>query len=168
MPDLHSTQRYLQQKSNSDSLSISSTRFPILVLAIAYTLFVIYGSLVPLNFQHHSWQEAVETFKNIRYLNLGIGSRADWVRNIEANPRFQAQVGRRKFQARLSALSSENAGELMVKFYRAKPAYTRSVMAMVGMKFEGEEELRKIASQLKLFAVKPELSSPPISTKPRK
>ena len=82
MPDLHSTQKYPQQKSNSDSLSISSARFFILVLAIAYTLFVIYGSLVPLNFQHHSWHEAVEAFKNIRYLNLGIGSRADWVANI--------------------------------------------------------------------------------------
>jgi VanZ family protein len=82
MPDLHSTPKYLQQKSNSDSPSIASTRFPILVLAIAYTLFVIYGSLVPLNFQHHSWDEAVEAFKNIRYLNLGIGSRADWVANI--------------------------------------------------------------------------------------
>jgi VanZ family protein len=82
MPDLHSTPKYPQQKSNSDSLSISSSRYPILVLAIAYTLFVIYGSLVPLNFQHHSWDEAVEAFKNIRYLNLGIGSRADWVANI--------------------------------------------------------------------------------------
>lgn len=82
MPDLHSTPKYLQQKSNSDSLSISSARFSMLVLAIAYTLFVIYGSLVPLNFQHHSWHEAVEAFKNIRYLDLGIGSRADWVANI--------------------------------------------------------------------------------------
>ncbi len=82
MPDLHSTPKYLQQKSNNGSLSVSSTRFSILVLAIAYTLFVIYGSLVPLNFQHHSWHEAVKAFKNIRYLNLGIGSRADWVANI--------------------------------------------------------------------------------------
>ena len=82
MPDLHATPKYLQQKSGDDSLSISSSRFSILVLAVAYTLFVIYGSLVPLNFQHHSWQEASEAFKNIRYLNLGIGSRADWVANI--------------------------------------------------------------------------------------
>jgi VanZ family protein len=82
MPNLHSNPKYLLQKSNSDSLRISFSRFPILILAIAYTLFVIYGSLVPLNFQHYSWQEASEVFKNIRYLNLGIGSRADWVANI--------------------------------------------------------------------------------------
>lgn len=82
MLDLHTTPKHLKQKSGGDTLSISSARFSILVLAIAYTLFVIYGSLVPLNFQHHSWQEASEAFKNIRYLNLGIGSRADWVANI--------------------------------------------------------------------------------------
>ena len=90
------------------------------------------------------------------YIEAAYGSRADWVRNIEAHPRFQAQVGRRKFFANLAPLSADEAGEMMVKFYRAKPAYTRSVMAMVGMKFEGEEELRKIASNLALFAVLPE------------
>ena len=90
------------------------------------------------------------------YIEAAYGDRADWVKNIEANPLFQAQVRRRKFTARLIALTGFEAGELMVKFYRAKPAYTRSVMAMVGMKFEGEEELRNLASQLKLFSVKPE------------
>lgn len=82
MPDLRANPRHLDQKAGAGSLDISSARFSILVLAVAYTLFVIYGSLVPLNFQHHSWQEASEAFKNIRYLNLGIASRADWVANI--------------------------------------------------------------------------------------
>lgn len=82
MPDLHANPKHLKQKPDAGSLDISSARFSILALAVAYTLFVIYGSLVPLNFQHHSWQEASEAFKNIRYLNLGIGSRADWVANI--------------------------------------------------------------------------------------
>lgn len=90
------------------------------------------------------------------YIEAAYGSRADWVRNIESNPRFQAQVRRRKFFAHLTSLSSGEAGEMMVNFYRTKPAYTRSIMAMVGMKFEGEEELRKIASKLTLFAVHPE------------
>ena len=54
----------------------------ILVLALAYLAFSIYGSLVPLNFSPHPVSQAWGTFKNIRYLNLGIGSRADWVANI--------------------------------------------------------------------------------------
>ena len=82
MPELHANQKHLKQNPDAGSLDMSSARFPILALAIAYTLFVIYGSLVPLNFQHHSWQEASEAFRNIRYLNLEIGNRADWVANI--------------------------------------------------------------------------------------
>lgn len=82
MSDLHVTTKYFQKKSDDDSLSISTSRFPILALAIAYTLFVIYGSLVPLNFKPHSLSEAFEAFSNIRYLDLKIGNRADWVANI--------------------------------------------------------------------------------------
>ena len=77
MSDLHVSPKHLKQKPDAGSLNISSARFSILALAVAYTLFVIYGSLVPLNFQHHSLQEASKAFKNIRYLNLGIGSHED-------------------------------------------------------------------------------------------
>jgi VanZ family protein len=82
MPELHANQKHLTQNPDAGPLNLSSTRFPMLALAIAYTLFVIYGSLVPLDFQHHSWQDASDAFKSIRYLNLGVGSRADWVANI--------------------------------------------------------------------------------------
>lgn len=90
------------------------------------------------------------------YIEAAYGARADWYKNIQANPLFEAQVGRRKFNARAGKLTSDNAAEALVQFYRRKPAYTRSVMAMVGMKFEGEDELRKIAGKLSLLAVKPE------------
>jgi len=98
------------------------------------------------------YNKATDTY----YIEAAYGSRADWFRNIQANPRFEAKVGRRKFHATASPLESTDAGELMVQFYRAKPAYTRSVMAMVGMKFEGEDELRTLGSKLMLLAVHPE------------
>ena len=94
------------------------------------------------------------------FIEAAYGSRADWYRNMQANPIFDARVGRRKFKARAMPLSNEGAGELMVQFYRKKPAYTRSVMAMVGMKFENEEQLRTLGSKLTLLAVKPESSIP--------
>ncbi len=90
------------------------------------------------------------------FVEVAYGSRADWYRNIQANPLFKAHVGRRKFQARAATLANADAGEIMVQFFRRKPAYTRSVMAMVGMKFEGEEELRALGSKLTLLAVHPE------------
>jgi len=82
MPDLHTSPKHLKQKPGVGSLDMSFAHFPMLSLAVAYTLFVIYGSLVPLNFQAHSWREASEAFSNIRYLDLEIGNRADWVANI--------------------------------------------------------------------------------------
>jgi glycopeptide antibiotics resistance protein len=47
-----------------------------------YSVFVIYGSLVPLQFHARPLREAWEYFERIPYLDLGIGSRADWVANI--------------------------------------------------------------------------------------
>ena len=50
--------------------------------ALLYSVFVIYGSLVPLEFHAIPWDEAVTRFTAIPFLNLGIGSRADWVANL--------------------------------------------------------------------------------------
>jgi len=90
------------------------------------------------------------------YIEAAYGAHADWYKNIQSNPIFEAQVGRRKFKARAGALTNEGAGEMLVQFYRQKPAYTRSVMAMAGMKFKDEDELRVIGKDLTLLAVKPE------------
>ena len=90
------------------------------------------------------------------YIEAAYGARADWYRNMQSHPVFEAQVGRRKFHARAAPLSSADTGEMLVQFFRRKPAYTRSVMAMVGMKFKDEDELRTLGSNLTLLAVYPE------------
>jgi deazaflavin-dependent oxidoreductase (nitroreductase family) len=98
------------------------------------------------------YDKATDTY----YVEAAYGARADWYRNMQSNPVFEAKVGRRKFKARAGALTTDGAGELLVRFYRSKPAYTRSVMAMAGMKFKDEDELRVIAGNIMLLAVKPE------------
>ena len=75
-----STQPY--RRPYPDEVDNTGARHFLLLLAFAYTAFVIYGSLVPLHFHRLSWEEAWALFLDIRYLNLGIGSRADWVANI--------------------------------------------------------------------------------------
>ena len=92
---------------------------------------------------------------DIYYIEAAYGSRADWFRNIKANPIFEAQVGRRKFKASAEELTEKDTGETLVQFFRRKPGYTRSVMAMVGIKFKDEDELRKLGKNLTLLAVKP-------------
>jgi VanZ family protein len=47
-----------------------------------YSLFVIYGSLVPLELRDLPVETAISQFKNIPYLNLDAESRADWIANI--------------------------------------------------------------------------------------
>ena len=54
----------------------------LLISFFAYLAFVIYGSLVPLQYIPISFEQALQQFSQIRYLDLGIESRADWVANI--------------------------------------------------------------------------------------
>jgi VanZ family protein len=49
---------------------------------LAYLAFVVYGSLVPLDFHPRPLEAALKDFYHIRYLKLGVTSRADWVANI--------------------------------------------------------------------------------------
>ncbi len=52
------------------------------IVALAYTVFVIYGSLVPLDYHAIPLDEALSRFRQIPFLRLGIASRADWVANL--------------------------------------------------------------------------------------
>ncbi len=54
----------------------------LLTTLVAYLVFVIYGSLVPLDFRPVALDAALARFQAIPYLDLGIGSRADWVANL--------------------------------------------------------------------------------------
>jgi glycopeptide antibiotics resistance protein len=54
----------------------------LLWIGLLYLVFVIYGSLVPLHYQALPWDAAVAKFRAIPFLELGIGSRADWVANL--------------------------------------------------------------------------------------
>jgi len=57
-------------------------RVHLLAAAFILTLLAIYGSFVPLEFSHLSWAAAIEQFKNLPYLDLGVYRRADWVANL--------------------------------------------------------------------------------------
>lgn len=67
---------------NSGVKSPGNPRALLWLIALGYTVFVIYGSLVPLKFHALPWDVAVARFSAIPFLKLGIGSRADWVANL--------------------------------------------------------------------------------------
>ncbi len=53
-----------------------------LVAALGFTLLAVYGSFVPLAYRAISLSEAVERFRAVPYLDLGVYSRADFVANL--------------------------------------------------------------------------------------
>lgn len=67
---------------NSEANLSNNSQRVLWALAITYLIFVIYGSLVPLHFVPVPFNQAIERFKQIPFLDLGIGSRADWVANL--------------------------------------------------------------------------------------
>lgn len=46
-----------------------------------YVGFVIYGSLVPLDFHYLPWEQALDSFRTIKLLDVGAQGRADWLSN---------------------------------------------------------------------------------------
>ena len=50
-------------------------------LLLAYTAFIVYGSLVPLDFNPLPLDEAWRRFQAMPFLRLGVESRADWIAN---------------------------------------------------------------------------------------
>jgi VanZ family protein len=50
-------------------------------LFLAYAVFVVYGSLVPLDFRPQPLDVALQHFQHIPWLDIGLGGRADWVAN---------------------------------------------------------------------------------------
>ncbi len=60
----------------------SGARGSLAIAAACYLLFVVYGSLVPVDYHPRPLDAAWRAFLGTRYLDLGVGSRADWVANI--------------------------------------------------------------------------------------
>ena len=72
----------MQPRHSPAKVKILEGRFLLFRVALAYLIFALYGSLVPLEFVPRPLPEAWAKFLNIPQLQLGIGSRADWVANI--------------------------------------------------------------------------------------
>jgi VanZ family protein len=69
-------------REGSRRLKVDTTRRRLFVFFVVYLIFVIYGSLVPLAFNAMPFDSAWQRFLSIPWLDLGPGSRADWVANI--------------------------------------------------------------------------------------
>ena len=70
--------------SNSSVAHLPENQIRPLLMGLTglYLLFVIYGSLVPLHYVAIPFEQALDRFLQMPFLDLGIASRADWVANL--------------------------------------------------------------------------------------
>ena len=74
------------------------------------------------------------------------GRRADFVRNIEADPRVEVWHRGSRHRATARPLEEADAAIFAVDLYRRRPGYLRAVYRMLGERIESEEDVRRLAS----------------------
>ena len=66
----------------SEPATMILNRRQLLWFSLAYIVFIIYGSLVPLTFQELPWDEAVDRFQKVLAEPIVVQHRSDWLANI--------------------------------------------------------------------------------------
>lgn len=97
----------------------SRFRHSLSLLAFVYAVFVIYGNLLPFDYLPRTLDDAIERFKQIPFLSIGVKGREDWIANgvlfIPLGYLCAASIGRSRsaFQMGLAWLLSVLAGALL-------------------------------------------------------
>jgi deazaflavin-dependent oxidoreductase (nitroreductase family) len=66
------------------------------------------------------------------FIQSAYGRSAHWMKNIEARPLFEAQVGKQRFTARLEEVSPGEARRVMSDYVRAHRFYSPFIARMLG------------------------------------
>ncbi len=74
--------KLMSKPANYDSTAPPPRRFHLLIGAVGFLVFAVYGSLVPLQYRALALDDAIEQFRKVPYLRLDLSARADWVSNI--------------------------------------------------------------------------------------
>ena len=90
----------------------------------------------------------------------GFGTRADWLRNIEAGGPTEVTVGRRTFPVEHRVLGLDEATAVLADYERRNrliaPVLRRVLSLLVGWRYHGtEDERRAVARLLPLVALRP-------------
>jgi deazaflavin-dependent oxidoreductase (nitroreductase family) len=88
------------------------------------------------------------------YVVAAYGRRADWVRNLKANPSLKGQIGWSRFDAKAVFLEEADRNAFLLDLYRRRPTYTRTAMRPIGVKLENEEDVRTAASKMLVLQIK--------------
>lgn len=70
----------------------------------------------------------------------GFGEKADWYKNVMANPKVNIQVGNRRMSAKAERLSVEQATAEMADYNRRHPSALKTLSGIMGYKSDGSDE----------------------------
>ncbi|MEV3922735.1 nitroreductase family deazaflavin-dependent oxidoreductase [Actinomadura coerulea] len=79
----------------------------------------------------------------------GFGPRADWYRNIMANPDVTLQIGGRRVQATAAPIPTAEGGEIMARYAPRHPAAARQLCRLMGFAVDGGvEDYRQVGHHI--------------------
>ena len=94
---------------------------------------------------------------DVYYVQPADGRRADWVRNVAANPTVTAEVGGRMFRARVDDVTGAEGAEVVLHFIRTHPLYARVIVWFVRYVDRvdvPDDELRRALATTPVFAIR--------------
>lgn len=98
-----------------------------------------------------------DPMRDVYYVQPAYG-RADWIRNVAANPDVAARVGERRFRARVRDATGREGADVVLTFLRAHPWYGRMIVRLVGYVDRidrPDDALRRDLATTPVFAVEP-------------
>lgn len=91
------------------------------------------------------------------FVASGWGERSDWVKNIQADPQVEIQVGSRRMEARARRLTPEQAAEKMVRYGQKHPGTLQSLARVMGYRVKpNEQAYRELGRQVLVFVFETE------------
>lgn len=91
----------------------------------------------------------------IYYIAVGFGKHSDWYKNVLANPHVEVRSGSGHFKAIAVQLSSEEAGEELVRYAHQHPIAFRELVQFMGYRVDGTDaDTRALGQYLHMFALK--------------
>jgi len=87
----------------------------------------------------------------------GFGEKADWYRNIIAQPLVAIQVGKQHMAARAEQLPTPEAVREMLDYNRRHPTALRTLAGIMGYRTDGsEDDIRALGEIIPIVAFKPQ------------
>jgi deazaflavin-dependent oxidoreductase (nitroreductase family) len=91
----------------------------------------------------------------------GVGAHADWYRNVQADPRVNIIIGRRRYSATARTLNVAEAADVVACYERRNrwlgAVIHRVLTWLVGWPYDGSQEARRrLVEELPLVAFRPE------------